>query len=506
MIVAKRLCSAKEGIDFEESFAPVARLEAVRIFVAYAAHMSFPIYQYGVYKAYLKWSTDGGGLFAQARRVAGDGVASIKRRRRDQSSDGVRILATASGRGRLKRDLESSTWRRRQEYKATSSRRQLYNYKSVFRFIFSLCYLFRNPLSSTSMGDANPILTLGDYSKPSHEGYRNTIELPVGNNVGLNQHLKDFLKLVDSLNLDDESRERMRMHLFQFSLHDQASIWLERLPAGSITTWEDLTTRFLAQFFLPGRTAKLRNNIPMFQQHHGESLSEAWTSFKDLLQKSPHHGIDLWLQALLEDIALYDNESWNDLRDFAKPVMAITLPQYVPSTSERHLIELENQVQHLMEAHLAPMQPTQVNKVTTSCEICSGPHDTQYCMEDPEQAFVEYASSCTDEAGEGLVSNFMASQDARLSKFEADFKQQQSEMTNKIDTVPKAITDRLAGTLPSDTVKNPKLSTFVVLSARSYPTKDPQCSTHIHGSINTITMHPKQQNDSRDSMAEEEEQ
>ncbi|GJS72032.1 retrovirus-related pol polyprotein from transposon TNT 1-94 [Tanacetum coccineum] len=68
MIVAKRLCSAKEGIDFEESFAPVARLEAVRIFVAYAAHMSFPIYQYGVYKAYLKWSTDGGGLFAQARR------------------------------------------------------------------------------------------------------------------------------------------------------------------------------------------------------------------------------------------------------------------------------------------------------------------------------------------------------------------------------------------------------------------------------------------------------
>ncbi|GKA71072.1 hypothetical protein Tco_0777211, partial [Tanacetum coccineum] len=155
--------------------------------------------------------------------------------------------------------------------------------------------------------------------------------------------------------------------------------------------------------------------------------------------------------ALLEDLALYDNESWNVLRDFAKPVKAITLPQDVPSTSDRRLIELENQVQHLMEAHLAPTQPTQVNKITTSCEICSGPHDTQYCMEDPEQAFVEYASSRTDEAGEGLVSNFMASQDARLSKFEADFKQQQSEMTNKIDTVLKAITDRIAGALPSDT-------------------------------------------------------
>ncbi|GKF10905.1 zinc finger, CCHC-type containing protein, partial [Tanacetum coccineum] len=74
------------------------------------------------------------------------------------------------------------------------------------------------------------------------------------------------------------------------------SNWLERLPVRSITTWEDLTTHFLAQFFPPGRTAKLRNYILMFQQHHGESLLEAWTRFKDLLQKVPHHGLDLWLQ------------------------------------------------------------------------------------------------------------------------------------------------------------------------------------------------------------------
>ncbi|GJU96289.1 retrovirus-related pol polyprotein from transposon TNT 1-94 [Tanacetum coccineum] len=124
------------------------------------------------------------------------------------------------------------------------------------------------------MGDENPIRTLGDYSKPSHKGYRNTIELL---SEDPNQHLKDLLKLVDSLNLDGENRERTRLHLFQFSLHDQASNWLERLPARSITTWEDLTTRFLAPFFSPGRTTKLRNDIVMFQQCHEESLSKAWT-------------------------------------------------------------------------------------------------------------------------------------------------------------------------------------------------------------------------------------
>nr|GEZ93378.1 hypothetical protein [Tanacetum cinerariifolium] len=43
----------EEGIDFEESFASVARLEAVWIFIAYEAHKSFPIFQMDVKTAFL---------------------------------------------------------------------------------------------------------------------------------------------------------------------------------------------------------------------------------------------------------------------------------------------------------------------------------------------------------------------------------------------------------------------------------------------------------------------
>ncbi|GKC74829.1 retrovirus-related pol polyprotein from transposon TNT 1-94 [Tanacetum coccineum] len=43
----------EERIYFEESFAPVARLEAVRIFMAYSAHKNFPIYQMDVKMAFL---------------------------------------------------------------------------------------------------------------------------------------------------------------------------------------------------------------------------------------------------------------------------------------------------------------------------------------------------------------------------------------------------------------------------------------------------------------------
>ncbi|GJU90130.1 retrovirus-related pol polyprotein from transposon TNT 1-94 [Tanacetum coccineum] len=42
-----------EGINFEESFAPVARLEDVRLFIAYAAYKSFPVYQMDVKTTFL---------------------------------------------------------------------------------------------------------------------------------------------------------------------------------------------------------------------------------------------------------------------------------------------------------------------------------------------------------------------------------------------------------------------------------------------------------------------
>ncbi|GKD24599.1 putative ribonuclease H-like domain-containing protein, partial [Tanacetum coccineum] len=43
----------EEGIDFEESFAPVARLEAIKIFLAFAAHINMVVYQMDVKTAFL---------------------------------------------------------------------------------------------------------------------------------------------------------------------------------------------------------------------------------------------------------------------------------------------------------------------------------------------------------------------------------------------------------------------------------------------------------------------
>ncbi|GKB74771.1 zinc finger, CCHC-type containing protein [Tanacetum coccineum] len=64
---------------------------------------------------------------------------------------------------------------------------------------------------------------------------------------------------------------------------------IHRCVKGSISTWEDITTRFLAQFFPPGSTAKLQNDILMFQQHQ----EKAW--------------------ATIEELARYEDEGWSNL-------------------------------------------------------------------------------------------------------------------------------------------------------------------------------------------------
>nr|GFA08929.1 retrovirus-related Pol polyprotein from transposon TNT 1-94 [Tanacetum cinerariifolium] len=44
---------SEEGIDYEEVFAPVARIEAIRLFLAYASFMGFLVYQMDVKSAFL---------------------------------------------------------------------------------------------------------------------------------------------------------------------------------------------------------------------------------------------------------------------------------------------------------------------------------------------------------------------------------------------------------------------------------------------------------------------
>nr|GEV75460.1 hypothetical protein [Tanacetum cinerariifolium] len=86
------------------------------------------------------------------------------------------------------------------------------------------------------------------------------------------------------------------------SLTRAVSRWLRNKPSGSITTWEDLKTKFLSKYCPPTRTAKKIEEINNFQQEQDENLYQAWERFKELLMKCPQH----YLTEIQEVVLFYN--------------------------------------------------------------------------------------------------------------------------------------------------------------------------------------------------------
>ena len=111
-----------------------------------------------------------------------------------------------------------------------------------------------------------------------------------------NAHILNFLEVCDTVKYNGVSNDAIRLRLFPFSLKEKAKHWLISEPLDSITSWDDLSNKFLAIFFPPAKAAKLRIGINSFYQYEGESFYEVWERFKDLLRKCPHHSFTKWMQ------------------------------------------------------------------------------------------------------------------------------------------------------------------------------------------------------------------
>ncbi|GKU89504.1 hypothetical protein SLEP1_g3633 [Rubroshorea leprosula] len=119
-------------------------------------------------------------------------------------------------------------------------------------------------------------------------------------------HIASFLEICDTFKANGVSNESVRLTLFLFSLRDKAKSWLQSFPVGHFTIWNVLVDKFIAKFFPPSKTAKLRNDITTFVQFDNESLYEAWERFKELLRQCPNHGLPVWLQVQTFYNALID--------------------------------------------------------------------------------------------------------------------------------------------------------------------------------------------------------
>ncbi|GJV12817.1 hypothetical protein Tco_1354358 [Tanacetum coccineum] len=181
------------------------------------------------------------------------------------------------------------------------------------------------------MGDENPICTIGDYSKPSHESYRNTIELPEGNNVvplrsdtillvqngcsfhklrskDPNQHLKNFLKLVDSLDLNGDNKERTRLVYFNFPFTIKLAIGLNVFQQD------------------PSQHERILLLVSLLNSFHREGLQNSLQVqlFYDRIDKALKKTIDYAAKgrlmklsaekawATIDKLSQYEDEGWNN--------------------------------------------------------------------------------------------------------------------------------------------------------------------------------------------------
>nr|GEZ94798.1 hypothetical protein [Tanacetum cinerariifolium] len=101
-----------------------------------------------------------------------------------------------------------------------------------------------------------------------------------------NEHIKKVLEIVDLFHIPIITQDQVMLRALPMSLTRAVSRWLRNKPSSSITTWEDLKTKFLRKYCLPARTVKKMEEINNFQQEPDETIYQAWERFKELLTKT----------------------------------------------------------------------------------------------------------------------------------------------------------------------------------------------------------------------------
>ncbi|GJS66558.1 retrovirus-related pol polyprotein from transposon TNT 1-94 [Tanacetum coccineum] len=117
-----------------------------------------------------------------------------------------------------------------------------------------------------------------------------------------NEHIEKVLEIMDIFHIPNITIDQVMLRAFPMSLTRSAIHWLRNKPSGSITTWEDLKTKFLSKYCPPARTAKKMEEINNFQQEPNENVYQAWEQFKKLLMKCPQH----YLTEMQEVVLFYN--------------------------------------------------------------------------------------------------------------------------------------------------------------------------------------------------------
>nr|GEV26068.1 reverse transcriptase domain-containing protein [Tanacetum cinerariifolium] len=319
--------------------------------------------------------------------------------------------------------------------------------------------------------------TMTQLLQVTTEGYEDAIFVPAitTDNFELKHGL---LTLVQNKHCFGHEKEDPHAHIRYFNKISSTlnPNWLEKEPPRSIFTWDDLVSRFINQFFHPSKTTNLRNEITNFQQHFGESFSEAWDRFKDLLRAYTYHGfselhqLDTFYNAL--------NSKDQDLLNSVAGVVAKVSMNTSTFSISPDVAELKDMVKALLLDKKSQNQAhATVKAVEESC-----PPTYQ------ASAYQALAPQTQGVLKEDFLAYVMAN-DEVMRNMQTQGQNMQNQLTNLNKLLTKFVNFNSAstsssGTLPSNIIANPR-SDLKAITTQSEATKD-TVSTPNNGSTKDV--------------------
>nr|GEY02586.1 hypothetical protein [Tanacetum cinerariifolium] len=111
-------------------------------------------------------------------------------------------------------------------------------------------------------------------------------------NDDVHEHVEQVLDIVSLFNIPGISHDVVMLHVFPITLTGAAKRWVDRLPPGTVDSYDLLKKAFIQRYCPPSRTAKQLEEIRNFKQEGDEALYQAWEWYNNLLYKYPTYDIN----------------------------------------------------------------------------------------------------------------------------------------------------------------------------------------------------------------------
>nr|GEW53741.1 hypothetical protein [Tanacetum cinerariifolium] len=443
----------QEEIDYDETYVPVSRLKSIRILLAYACALDFKLYQMDVKSAFFN------GFINKEVHVA--------------QPLGFIDFAKPNYVYRLKKALYGL----KQAPKAwTSGYAEAIVVPPILAEQFELKHSLINMMTTDQF--------FGLEKDNPHD------------------HIRWFNKITSTIKYRDVPNSVIKLVLFPFSLAGAARRWQEKEPPRSITTWEDLLSEFINEFFPPQE----------------QSFHEAWDRYKDLLRACPHHGftklhqLNTFYNALnpVDQDSLNAAVGGNLLERSTQDVLTIIenkskvrnsrsklLVSQVKACDDNSNFEIAklthvvNQqtsaVTTAMTAMLKQFQatppPAPVKAVKETCVTCRGAHPYYQCLAAGGNTFLEFGDNIQGYVSAAAVNYNQAMQtqidmvknelgNEMKSSIQTSLSNQTNEIKNMMASLLQMNIASISSlsTLPSNTVANSKgdLKAITTRSGVSY--------------------------------------